>query len=433
VIPAIGASGRRDGLPASVALVFRDFNLTGSIERSVVLQARELAARGIRVGVYCSPRARIAAPEGVVFHDVVPLGDRTSRLGQALDSASFADRATRALRRDRDRYELVEAIGTAAWEHDVVTVHAVTAADQRRWRLEGGEAFRLAGLRSMLAPALRPRIGTRRVIERLQFRRGGVLRAIAVTEEVRDDLVEVHGLSPAVIDVVHYGIDVSSFAARAGHGEMRRWLGIPHAAPLLLFVGGDSFERKGLRNAIEALAGLDDDVHLVVLGSDRHEPFAALACETGVEARVHFAGSSTEPERFYRDADVFVLPTRHEPWGVTIVEAMAAGVPVVATRVARASREVMAAGAGIVVPDAKPRTLATAIGALLADPERRAVMGAAGRRVAWRYDLAREVDARLETYARALRTARAGRPGREQLPLPSRAAPGDRPAASRRR
>jgi glycosyltransferase involved in cell wall biosynthesis len=113
-----------------------------------------------------------------------------------------------------------------------------------------------------------------------------------------------------------------------------------------------------------------------------------------VSDRVHFLGGTDHPEDLYRSADLFLLPTREDAWGIAIIEAMAAGVPVVTTAVAGASEEVRRAGAGLILNHSSPAEIAEAVAAMLRDPERRREMGRRGRAAASRFSLenhAREV------------------------------------------
>ena len=136
------------------------------------------------------------------------------------------------------------------------------------------------------------------------------------------------------------------------------------------------FERKGLRQAIEALGRVQKHAapnRLVVVGDggDRGQ-YEALAKAHRVD--VHFAGAVDDPRPYYRAADFFLLPTRHDPCSLVVLEALAMGVPVISTR-QNGATEIMTDGLhGHVLPDADDiEPLATAIRDLLA-PQRRAAM-----------------------------------------------------------
>ena len=221
-----------------------------------------------------------------------------------------------------------------------------------------------------------------------------------VTEQVRDDLIRVHGVPAERIDVVPPAVDVARFC-EAKDGQLRRDLAIEPDRNVLLFIG-HSFERKGLADALAALARCRTDAHLVVVGGGDADAYRREADALGVGRRVHFTGSVDSPEDYYAAADLLVLPTRSDPWGIPVIEAMAAGVPVVTTAAAGSASIAERAGAAIIVPARSPGRLADAIGELLGDPDRRREMGARGQAEAGRFDVSSVVEATLGLYERAL-------------------------------
>jgi glycosyltransferase involved in cell wall biosynthesis len=391
-----------------VALVYEEFRLDRSLARDRVLFAQGLTQLGFEIHVYCDPRQRTADVPGIVFHDVASLPRPPTRIGRALEYASFATAATRRLRADRPRYDIVDVAGTTAWEHDVVRVHAVQKAEQRRWPERGGRGYRFSHLRASLVPVTDPRLGIARAIERAQFRRGGFRRALAVTEEVKEDLCSVRGVDGSDIDVIPYPVETRKFAD-AERGRLRSRLGMPANSPLALFVGHD-YERKGLAEAIRGVAELAGDVTLVVVGEGDSGPYRKLAAELGVERAVRFVGGTDSPESFLADADVFLLPTREDVWGISVVEAMAAGTPVIVGEDAGVARVVSAANAGLVVA-CSPRAVRDALRGVLDDRASARAMGERGRAAAARFDVGRIADDVAAAYERAAAARGSRRPG----------------------
>ncbi len=120
------------------------------------------------------------------------------------------------------------------------------------------------------------------------------------------------------------------------------------SGPVGLMLAQD-FRRKGLREAIAALAS-EPGWTLLVGGRDDAGPFRRIAERARVADRVVFAGPVADPAAFYRAADFFVLPTRHDPCSLVVLEALAMGVPVISTR-QNGACEVMADGVhGRVLP-----------------------------------------------------------------------------------
>jgi glycosyltransferase involved in cell wall biosynthesis len=188
-----------------------------------------------------------------------------------------------------------------------------------------------------------------------------------------DSLVEDYGVPADRVSVIPPGVDVARFRP----GEPRP----AGSAPLrVLFVGGD-FERKGGHDLLEAVRGLDGEVQVdLVTGS------APPSAEEQPSVRVWkgLAPQTSQLVDLYRQADVFVLPSRGDCLAQVVAEAMASGLPVVATRVGATSEMVQHGVTGYLVSPRSPRALRDALTALIADPARRRAMGAAGLEVARR-------------------------------------------------
>ena len=192
---------------------------------------------------------------------------------------------------------------------------------------------------------------------------------MAWTRWNRDGLVAEHGLDADRVEVIHPGLDTAWWAQ---HTEPRA-VSEPFR---ILFVGNDVV-RKGLgvlREAAGRLQGAEIDV---VTGDEDVPPGEGVRVHRGVMPR------SEELRRLYNRADVFVLPTYADAVPNVVLEAMAAGLPVVATDVG-AVREMLGA-AGVVVPPGDAEALAGALDELHGDPARRAALGEAARERARRH------------------------------------------------
>jgi UDP-glucose:(heptosyl)LPS alpha-1,3-glucosyltransferase len=121
-------------------------------------------------------------------------------------------------------------------------------------------------------------------------------------------------------------------AANAGAaGEVRDRFGIGADKVVALIVAQD-FKRKGLRPAIEAVARVPDPrLVLLVVGKPDPRPYQQLAARLNVSNRILFAGPTADTYGFYRAADLFVLPTWHDPCSLVVLEALAMGLPTITT------------------------------------------------------------------------------------------------------
>jgi glycosyltransferase involved in cell wall biosynthesis len=140
---------------------------------------------------------------------------------------------------------------------------------------------------------------------------------------------------------------------------------------------------KRVELAIEAMAHVPEATLRVVGGTfpgldeDYPDELRELASARG--AAVDFAGEAPDGAAAIRDLDVLVHCADHEPFGLVLVEAMLAGVPIVASREGGPAEIVRDGVDGLLVDVERPREVAGAVAGLLADPGRRAAMGAAGR------------------------------------------------------
>ena len=190
--------------------------------------------------------------------------------------------------------------------------------------------------------------------------------------------------------VIPYGVDVAAFSpAPERRCLWRQRLGIPESAPLLLGVGRMA-TKKGFQVLMEilpALLGENPELRVVLAGGgDLLDRFRTAARPWG--NRVHLPGPvlrDTLPD-LYRAADLFVLPAVHDrKWNVdglpnVILEAMASGLPVVASGISGIPLAVADGRTGRLVPERDPEALLGALNGLLADPARMREMGELGRR-----------------------------------------------------
>jgi len=209
----------------------------------------------------------------------------------------------------------------------------------------------------------------------------GAAVIVAVSERERGQLVEA-GLPAERIVVRPNGFPPS--LPLEPDGTLRRRAGVDAAAPLVLSVGRISFA-KGLDLLLRAAAGLPG-VHVALLGPDDGDgtlqTLTALCDELGLGERVHFLGPTDArgPREAYAEADVFVLPSRNESFGMVAAEAAAAGAAVVVTD--RCGVAELLGGRGALVVPCEVEPLREAIRSLLDDPALRAQLGEGGREVA---------------------------------------------------
>lgn len=239
-------------------------------------------------------------------------------------------------------------------------------------------------------------------------------RLIAVSPQVRDDLVALKVAPAEKFDVVRLGIELEQRVAadEAVRAETRRVIGI---APERFVVGwiGRMTAVKNMHDVLHAFRALRDrgvDAVLCLIGDgpDR-DGLERHAHELGVMRHCLFLGYQEEVARFYAAFDAMVLPSVNEGTPVSAIEALAAGRPVVATRVGGVPDVVRDGVDGFLVEAGDVEGLADRLAELARDPELRRRLGAAGRaRVVPRYAVDRLVDDTDRLY-RSLLSAAAAR------------------------
>jgi phosphatidyl-myo-inositol alpha-mannosyltransferase len=201
---------------------------------------------------------------------------------------------------------------------------------------------------------------------------------------------------PGDYKVIPNGVEISRFDRAV---PIARW---QDGTPNLLFVGRHE-PRKGLLELLKAFRILrreGRDVRLLIVGSGPQEREARRYVLTRRLVDVEFLGrvSDTEKAQLYRTADVFVSPaTGRESFGIVLLEAMAAGAPIVCSDIHGYKGVVRRGEQALLVPPKDPRALAAAVDQLLADPAERARMSASGRERAEEFSWER-VTAKVEDY-----------------------------------
>jgi glycosyltransferase involved in cell wall biosynthesis len=219
-------------------------------------------------------------------------------------------------------------------------------------------------------------------------------RLVAVSARLKADLIKYRVASPDHVSVVEPGLDLAPMlACRQERGALRRELGLHPTTPLVGIVGRLTpikNHRLFLDAAVSVLA-VRPDVHFVVVGDGESGPtIRALAQSRGLIERVTFTGWRYDLPSVYADLDVLVSCSKNEGTPFTIIEAMAAGCPVVATRVGGVPDLVRDQATGVLVPPAQTEPLAAAILRLLGDVGlARALAGSAAANVAIRFSTAR--------------------------------------------
>ena len=304
---------------------------------------------------------------------------------------------------------------------------------QQEWQVPLIQMFHTLGqLKNNVAPSEQ----AREARERAQVEAEIMARAdriVAATPADKSQMVELYGADPGRITVLSPGVDLGLFRP-IPKVEARHYVGLSNCDEdrLLLFVGRLD-PVKGLNVLFEALCHLLRDlmpqwrrrVCLAVIGGDS-DSLEAVRGEAicldevkeryGLQEMVAFLGSRSQDmlPYYYSAADVCVMPSLYESFGLVALEAMACGTPVVASRVGGLPYVVRDGESGLLVPDNDPAALAEKLKLILTDSQLHDRLAARAHEIAQGYSWARVADSIVGLYGEVL-TARAAGPARLRI------------------
>ena len=352
----------------------------GGRERYLEELVSHAAARGRHVTVLCGSRAAVAAfPMCSVTRGTRPL--RKARLRAAVRDARAENPALQVL-------ALSPIDGATHYQlHDGLFEHAF-AAERDAMQSRVRRATFAIGL------ALNHH---RRGLMRDQ--RSVVLRGRAVmafSQRTAHQVVERFGVDPAHVVVDRPGVDLSRFRPFSGDAP-------PRAGDrrLRLAFVAHNFALKGLRAAIATVGGLHRygvDAMLTVAGAGRSGAYASFAGRIGVGTAVRFVGplAPDAVADLYRNSDLLVHPTFHDPFPRAVVEALACGCPVITTARCGASEVLVHGKTGFVVEDPSDAVTIARFASELIDPTRLSDMRRAAAQTGSRFDATAHFDRVLD-------------------------------------
>lgn len=280
------------------------------------------------------------------------------------------------------QYDLLYSAGINATDADAISVHVVFHEFYR-------QVLPQLNFRSTPLGAW-PRLAHRRVYYRLImtlesriYRRATVsLAAISASAAA---LLEKH-FHPAATRVIRYGVDVQAFSVprRLAERAIARKLFQLSAEDFALLLIGNDWRTKGLAALLQSLS-LTRELpwKLLVVGRDVRDPYDKMIRDYGIANRVIFLPPSSNVMQFYAAADAYVGPSLEDAYGLPIIEAMACGLPVIASSRAGAHEIITDGSDGIILRDPQnAEELAAALRSLITNPSLCAQLGEHATRTA---------------------------------------------------
>jgi glycosyltransferase involved in cell wall biosynthesis len=258
-----------------------------------------------------------------------------------------------------------------------------------------------AGLRTPVVAHVRQEIEPEKV---RRYRLHELDAVIAISRHVERALI-AGGVDQRTVRTIYSGVDsVTNGAGMLERTTVYRSVGLPDEAVLLGTVA-HLFPRKGYDVMLKALPSIIRTlpaVHYVIIGTGDgvyEQRLRELSADLGISDHVHFLGFQQDVKPFLRALSLYVHPARMEGFGIAVVEALAAGKAVVATKVGGLPEVVQEGETGLLVAPDDPQALSAAVLSLLRDDGRRRAMGE--RAVEWvheRFDLRASVTAMQQVY-----------------------------------
>lgn len=309
-----------------IALVRARYNPYGGAERFAARAMRALSAdpdHGTEVAVLARSW-QDAESDGATTQPVRLIRCDPFYVGSVWRDASFAGAVHRRL--DAERFDLIQS------HERIVGLPIYRAGDgvHASW-LE--RRARAGGTSTRLAIALNPHHRYLLRVERQMFEHAALRVVICNSEMVRNEIAGRFTIDPAKLTLIRNGVDLERFhpSARQVHRDvMRAKLTIDADATVFVMVGS-GFERKGVAEALQAMRACPGAA-LVVVGNDKHRRhYEARASTLGIAARVRFVGPVADALPYHAMADCLLAPALYDPFPNAALEALACGVPVIAS------------------------------------------------------------------------------------------------------
>lgn len=337
---------------------------TGGMSVYVREVARQLGRQGHSVDIYT--RLNDSEPEQIaqLYENVRLIHLRAGDAGQLSKLAlyPYLDEFFKELEAFRNRKSL---------DYDLIHSHywlsgRVGSWARVRWRVPHVFMFHTVGAVKNITVGSEKEPELRLAIE--QHLASNCDRILVATDKERGHLIQHYGTSPETIGVVPCGVNLDLFRPM-NQAKARRQLGFSHDESIVLFVGRFA-PVKGVDRLLEAVAHLQHHqrLRLVIVGGDGNDApelqgFRRLARKLSIQDSVTFAGRIEQNKLppYYSAADVLVVPSHYESFGLVALESLASGTPVVATKVGAMESILREGETGHVVNNGFPRLLAKGI------------------------------------------------------------------------
>lgn len=327
------------------AIGLREFSKKkGGAERYLVDLCKRMATEGHEVHVYAEHHDEENSE--IHFHSI-----KTIPFPKSLRLLSFAVRATKEM--ENGNYDVTFGVGNTL-RADVLQPHGGVHWAWF-WRSLGAYDNPILRTIRFLGRVFSAKQWVNGWIEDAPYKRESFQKIVAISDMVKRDIMQWYQIPEERIAVVYNGVDTEHFHPRNRRyrEEIRRRHGIGDEW-VILFVS-NNFRMKGLGFLMKALAKIKKEAappfRLLILGRDHQDSYLRLARGLGILEEVVFVGSTEQPEKYYGASDLLVHPTFYDACSLTVLEALATGLPVITTHSNGASGIITQGQEGFVIAD----------------------------------------------------------------------------------
>jgi len=305
---------------------------------------------------------------------------------QIASNAYYNTKYAKKLKKDFD-IDIVHSQGAESLFCDVVTMHSC----HKVWIKYYGSWNLNNKIRSVFNPTNITVLNIeKKVIKNCK-------KIIAVSKGVKREILENYNVPAEKIEVIPTGVNLDEFKQDAKKREKIRMKYRINEDEIVLMFSGHEFRRKGLEFVIRALPLVKEDVKLLVVGRDNPTYYKRLVSKLGVLDKVRFAGFVSDISEYYSASDIFVFPTAYEAFSLATLEAVASGLPILATKV-NGTEELIKEGYNGFFIRRDPNDIAEKINILIEDEQSRKIISRNARKTAENYSWDKIAKKTLEVY-----------------------------------
>ena len=377
-----------------IALVVYQFiKEKGGVESYVFNLSKQLLMHGHEVHIFAR-RFRQDEDRRLIFHHVPAM-----TFWSPLKYWTFAINAPKIVKKTGIQFDIVHGFTQTLFQD----IYRVGGGCHWDYMMHTYPLMRTAFGRIVMC--LNPRHSSLLLLEKIIFKQKRYRQITCISEQCKREIMHHYKLPANDIGVIYNGVDTDAFTPRMRlqyKDIVRAKYRIASDEVLLLFVGS-GFKRKGLKYVIDAFPFIKDKkIKLLVAGKGKARKYQKLAKDNGITDKIIFAGVYKNIQEIYAAGDIFVFPSEYDAFGTACLEAMASGLPVIASKTSGVSEILTHGKDGFVINHPiNAQEIAHYIHLLL-EEEKRGQMGTAARQKAELYSFEANVEKTLRIYQKVL-------------------------------